>query len=287
MKPSFLRWLCAAGLLAPFCMTTCYDDPLPTNSALVTGVTGGDGGTGGDDGTGGTGGQPEDGAGGTGGEAGGAGGEGGGGPVVINEIVLNPLGTDAGCFIEIKGTPGASLDTLRLRAVNGNGGAIYNEFRFDATHTFDANGYFVVAQDSKVLLPPGAAFVIDGFADLQNGPDTVILTALGGVPIDAVAYSDDLGKYDPPNVNLGEGQFVIQPNGPYASKSLSRLPDGNDTGNNATDFVYGDLTPGAPNAAATGVGGDGGQGGQAGQGGDGGQAGNGGGGVGGEAGAGG
>ncbi|HEU4405954.1 MAG TPA: lamin tail domain-containing protein [Polyangiaceae bacterium] len=249
MKPSFLRWLWAAGLLAPLGVATCYEEPAPSGPVFDTGGTGGTG-------------EPEEGAGGgvTGG-AGGAGGAGGGaGSLVINELVINPAGDDAGCFIEIKGTPGTPLAGRGLRAVDGEGGAIYAEFRFTEAHALDANGYFVVAQDAAVVLPQNAAFVIDPIANLQDGPDTIILTAPGGVAIDAVSYSDEQGKFDPPNP-LGEGQFALQPSGLNLLDSLSRLPDGNDTGNNATDFAFGEPTPGAANVAATGVGGGGGAGG--------------------------
>jgi hypothetical protein len=61
-------------------------------------------------------------------------------------------------------------------------GSFYAELPFNVTHTFDANGSFVVAQDDTVAIIAGSAFRINPFADLPNGPDNVLL--LG--PDDAV-----------------------------------------------------------------------------------------------------
>jgi hypothetical protein len=179
------------------------------------------------------------------------GGSGGGGvvPPVINEVVFNPPGTDVGCYTELHGTPGASLNGFILRAVNGNGGTTINEVKFTSAHSFDANGFFVVAQDNTVVLPAGAAFLISTFADLQNGPDNLVLLDPAGVTVDAVGYSDAAGKFDPPNFFVGEGTFALQPAGANAALSMSRIPDGHDTNNNGPDFPFGVKTPGAPNAA--------------------------------------
>ncbi|HEU4539318.1 MAG TPA: hypothetical protein VFS00_34595, partial [Polyangiaceae bacterium] len=193
---------------------------------------------------------------------------------MINESVFNPPGADKSCYLELKGPPGASLAGYTLRAINGNGGQPYNAITFGANAALDANGYFVVAQDNTVLLPPGAAVLINGFPDLQNGPDSVALVGPDGVVLDALGYSDGLGKFDPPNVFAGEGKFALQPTGPNEGASLSRLPDGGDTNDNATDFGFGERTPGAANVAAGGTAGSAGSGGGAGSGGAAGEAGN-------------
>ncbi|HEU4406978.1 MAG TPA: hypothetical protein VFS43_17045, partial [Polyangiaceae bacterium] len=200
---------------------------------------------GGEAGAGGAGGA-EAGAGGAGGAGGGAGGGGAVAPV-INELVFNPPGTDVGCFAELKGTPSASLAGFVLRAINGNGGALIFEILFTAEHAFDENGYFVVAQDANVVLPPGAAFIINPVIDLQNGPDNLTLVDPAGVTVDALGYSDATGAFNPPNIFLGEGTFALQPLGTSAAGSLSRLPDGADANNNSIDFGVGLRTPGAAN----------------------------------------
>ncbi|MCU0687888.1 MAG: hypothetical protein MUF34_37530, partial [Polyangiaceae bacterium] len=116
-------------------------------------------------------------------------------------------------------------------------------------HAFDANGYFVVAQDNTVVLPAGAAALVSNLIDLQNGPDSLVLVSPGpsSVTLDALGYSDAAGQYAPPNVFAGEGTTALQPAGANAAASLSRLPDGSDTSNNSVDFKFGTKTPGASN----------------------------------------
>ncbi|HEU4538285.1 MAG TPA: lamin tail domain-containing protein, partial [Polyangiaceae bacterium] len=237
------------------------------NTGGTGGTTGGTGGTGG--GTGGVGGTGggTGGIGGTGGFAGtgggtggvsgtgGAGGGGGSNKVVINEIVFNSSpGADVGSFIELKGPPGTSLAGYTIRPINGNGGMPYGVVTLEGNATIGTNGYFVLAQDATVTVPAGAVLLVNVLADLQNGPDSVLLLDPTGATIDALGYSDGLGKFDPPNVNQGEGPFAIQPAGPNANDSLARLPDGSDTNNNSVDFDFGQKTPGAPNLPSTVVG---------------------------------
>jgi hypothetical protein len=173
----------------------------------------------------------------------------GGALPVINELFFNSKGADVGCFIELKGTPGASLNGFTLRAVNGAGGTTIDEVKFNATHVFDANGFFVVVQDTTVVLPAGAASIVNALADLQNGPDNLVLVDPTDVTVDAIGYSDVTGKFNPPNVFAGEGVFAVAPNEAQLdlNSTLSRQPDGNDTNNNAVDFGVGPRTPGAPN----------------------------------------
>jgi somatomedin B domain-containing protein len=197
------------------------------------------------------------GASGTSGASGASGGGGAGGvagnPIVINEVVLNPSGIDFGCFIELKGPPGASLAGHVLRSVGGNG-TLNSEFKFQAAHALDAKGYFVVAQDATVQLAAGAASVINAFADLQNGPDSLVLVNAGGAVLDALGYSAENGTFLPPNTSAGEGPFAVQPAGANVNASLARVPDGKDTNNNAADFKFGQRTPGAANTLANGAG---------------------------------
>jgi hypothetical protein len=198
---------------------------------------------------GGQGGTPGGGAGGLGGEAGWP----SPGPIVINELFFDAPTTDVGCFIELKGPPNASLAGYKLRGINGQQTTpqdFYAEIVFDASRALDANGYFVVAQDATVNVASNAAFVINVRADLQNGPDNVLLLGPGDIVVDGVGYSGFDGTFEPPDVFRGEIAAAVSP--PDANKgfSLSRLPDGTDAGNNATDFGLGTKTPGAPNAGA-------------------------------------
>ncbi|HEU4409833.1 MAG TPA: hypothetical protein VFS43_31560 [Polyangiaceae bacterium] len=214
--------------------------------------TGGSGTGGSGTGGSGTGGSGTGGSG-TGGSGTGGSGGGGSGPIVINELAYNSKGTpDAGCYIELKGPPGASLANHSLRSINGNGGTLIAEFKFSSGQALDANGYFVIAQDNTVTVPAGGAIVVSTFADLQNGPDSLVLVNNAtSATLDAVGYSDALGAFNSPNIFQGEGKFAIAPTTPQVDLgfALSRLPDGGDTNDNFTDFGIGARTPGAANVA--------------------------------------
>ena len=159
--------------------------------------------------------------------------------VVINEVLYDPPGKDAGCFVELMGTPGLSLDDYFLAGVNGSGGKQYNLIDLSG-HRIPWDGYFVVAQDENVA----DADMIDSKADFQNGPDNIELWH-GDNRIDSVGYGDFSEA-----VFTGEGEPTFDLSG----YSIGRRPDGADTNNNSIDFVGLSLaSPGAPNGARIGV----------------------------------
>jgi hypothetical protein len=172
-------------------------------------------------------------------------------PLVINELFVNPPGVDAGGFIELKGSPGASLAGHVLRAVDGEG-VIYAEIAFSPNNALDANGYFVVAQDATVVVGPGSALIADAAADLRNGPDGLVLVGPTGATLDAIGYSDEFGAFAPSAVFVGEGSFAVNAPQGDLTKTMSRLPDGVDTNDNAADVRLGVPTPGAANVPAAG-----------------------------------
>ena len=66
------------------------------------------------------------------------------GQIVINELDADQSGTDTAEFIELKGTPGASLDGYVVVLFNGSDNLSYNNaFDLDGK-TFDANGFFIL-----------------------------------------------------------------------------------------------------------------------------------------------
>ena len=158
------------------------------------------------------------------------------GQVVINEVLHDPPGKDAGCFVELMGKPGLNLDDYSLVGVNGDGGRQYS-FVDLSGHRIPWNGYFVVAQDESV---PDAD-LIDSAANFQNGPDNIELW-YKDEKIDAVGYGDFLGA-----VFTGEGEPTFD----LANYSIGRRPDGADTDDNSIDFVgLPRISPGAPNGPA-------------------------------------
>jgi hypothetical protein len=161
------------------------------------------------------------------------------GLVVINEVLYDPPGTDAGCFVELMGTPGLNLDDHFLVGINGSGGKQYNLIDLSG-HAIPRDGYFVVAQDESVP----EADLIDSQADFQNGPDSIELWH-GENRIDSVGYGNFSGA-----VFAGEGDPTLD----LSDYSIGRKPDGEDTNNNSMDFVGLALTsPGAPNSPGAAV----------------------------------
>jgi len=161
------------------------------------------------------------------------------GGVVINEVLYDPPGKDAGSFVELAGTSGMSLNDYFLIGVNGSGGKEYN--RVDLTgYSIPLSGFFVVAQDENV---PNAD-LIDSKADFQNSPDSIQLWR-GEELIDAVGYGD-FSEAD----FAGEGTPTLDLSG----YSIGRRPDGLDSDDNCIDFVgLAVASPGEPNGPSMAV----------------------------------
>jgi hypothetical protein len=163
--------------------------------------------------------------------------------VRINEFMYDNVGTDAGCFIELYGPSGLSLNGWQLIMVNGYNGT--DKKIIDLTgHSIPTNGFFVIAQDATVP----EYDMIDALADFENGPDNIHLRK-DGFTYDAVGY----GSFDPAEYFMGETWPTYDPGYPYGY-SLCRYPDGADLDYNRRDFgVYGSAynTPGTANAAPT------------------------------------
>jgi hypothetical protein len=156
---------------------------------------------------------------------------------VISEFFYDAVGGDDGLsFIELYGTPGASLAGLVLEGVNGSNGAAGPSLSL--TGAIPPDGIFVVADataggQSSVV---GADLLLD--FDFQNGPDSVVLRS-GSVVLDALGY----GVFAPGEVFAGEGAPAADP---AAGASLARRFADVDTGDNAADFVVLEMpTPGS------------------------------------------
>ncbi|MCB0445362.1 MAG: T9SS type A sorting domain-containing protein, partial [Gelidibacter sp.] len=91
------------------------------------------------------------------------------GQVVINEIDADTPGTDTAEFIELKGTPNASLDGLVVVLYNGSNDTSYAAFDLDGK-TLDANGFFILANTGLIS---GQDIDLGASNALQNGADAV------------------------------------------------------------------------------------------------------------------
>ncbi|MBN1880289.1 dockerin type I repeat-containing protein [bacterium] len=156
--------------------------------------------------------------------------------IKLNEVFINSVGTDAGCFIELYYPGGVSLDNYSIVGVNGNGGVDYQVIDLTG-YSIPSDGFFVIAQDDTVANYD----MISTNADYQNGPDSIQLR-MNEVVVDAMGYGDFSSA-----IFAGEGSPapIIDPQYDY-----SRIPDGVDTDDNLTDFQVGLLTPGGINQAA-------------------------------------
>ena len=147
---------------------------------------------------------------------------------ILSEVLYDASGSDDGSvFVEIHGTPGESLDGLRVEGVNGSGGAVTGAI--ELTGVIPADGFFVLAD----VTGAGVTFVAaaDQLAnfDFQNGPDSLVLRSETAV-LDALGY----GVFTPSEVFAGEGAAAPDP---PAGSSLARRFADIDTNDNAADFV--------------------------------------------------
>ena len=156
---------------------------------------------------------------------------------LVSELFYDASGSDNGLsFVELYGSPGASLDGLVIEGVNGSNGAVGPVLVLSGV--FPGDGFFVVGDDrgDGGTDVAGADLVLN--FDFQNGPDSVLLRS-GAVVLDAVGY----GVFEASEVFAGEGSPA--PDVP-ADSSLARRFANVDTDDNAADFVaLGVPTPGS------------------------------------------
>ncbi|REJ76485.1 MAG: hypothetical protein DWQ30_18035 [Acidobacteria bacterium] len=174
----------------------------------------------------------------------------GGGALVINEIDYDQPGTDTAEFIELLNVDTVSVDLsgFAVELINGSGGGAssYGTFPLPAV-TLAPGEYFVLCSDVATV----GACDLPVLSSIQNGaPDAVALTS-GGAIVDTVSYEGDV-----PGFTEGSGVGLEDDGGggvggPNDFKGLSRLPDGLDSEQNALDFQFVCVTPGAPNTSAT------------------------------------
>lgn len=150
------------------------------------------------------------------------------GVVIIDEIFYDEIGTDGpNVFIELWGPPSLSLDGFSLVGVNGQNGVDY--VTIDLTgYTIDGSGYFLIVHSGSALTAI-ADMVSDG-ADLQNGPDSVVLK-FGIITVDALGYGSGAYVYE-------GSPAVDSPTG----MSLSRCSH-SDTDENLADFQESEPSP--------------------------------------------
>ncbi|HEY2775082.1 MAG TPA: lamin tail domain-containing protein [Candidatus Binatia bacterium] len=181
--------------------------------------------------------------------------------LVINEIDYDNVGTDAAEFVEVFNPTSApiSLSGIALVLVNGGSNTEYDRFDLSPAGSLAASQYLVVGATSVVSSVPAGVETIDAGAVtslIQNGaPDGVaLIDAVHSTLIDALSYEGSMTMAQitgfPGTVSLVEGTAlpVSVADSNTVNGSLSRLPDGSDTNDAATDWKFSSTpTPGAAN----------------------------------------
>jgi len=161
-----------------------------------------------------------------------------GSTAVINEIDYDAVGADGTGFVELRnnGTEAVDLAGLALVLVNGGDGTEYD--REALTGTLAPGGYHVVEIEAQNGAPDGVALLRTATAEL----------------LDALSYEGAItaAVIDGTTYNLVEGNVLAATvaDSNSVDGSLIRSPDGSDTNDAATDWVFTTtVTKGAANVA--------------------------------------
>jgi Collagen triple helix repeat (20 copies) len=159
------------------------------------------------------------------------------GGLVLNEIDYDQVGADAGGFVEIMNTGGAAapLDGLAVVLVNGGDGAEYD--RVELTGTLLGGGHLAIEVDAQNGAPDGVALFATEF----------------GMLLDSLSYEGEItaATIDGQTFDLVEGTPTTAADSNTVAGSLSRIPDGFDRNDAASEWTFTtSATPGAENVAS-------------------------------------
>lgn len=160
--------------------------------------------------------------------------------LVLNEVDYDQVGTDGDGFVELKNTGTAAIDLAGIALVYLDGADSEEYGREALTGTLDPGAYLVVAGDAQNGAPDGLALV-----DTDDGALLDALSYEGGISAAVIS-----GR----TYSLVEGTMLAATvaDSNTAAGSLSRIPDGADTNDAASDWVFTTtLTRGAANVATT------------------------------------
>lgn len=158
--------------------------------------------------------------------------------LVISEVLYDVPGEDTNgvLFIELRGTPGATIGGVVVRCVNGDGGKVTDTIQLPETALIPDDGVYVIADGITGNLTATTVVNADIVAnfDPQNGPDAIQLVSPDGVLLDVVGYGSPLPLHDADGLLMYEGTPATKV---PAGQSLARDPDGHDTDQNVLDFT--------------------------------------------------
>jgi hypothetical protein len=165
----------------------------------------------------------------------------------LSEVYYDCDGDESdGCqFIELAGTPNASISGVQVLIVNGSDGKVQKIIALPEDAVFSDSGYYVVAdaRTHAALETQVAHADLVLNLDPQNGPDAIQLLDENGAFVDAVGYGEGM-------VALGANEFPLYESMPAldveAGHSLCRS-EAVDGDVNPTDFFDCIPTPGEEN----------------------------------------
>ncbi len=163
--------------------------------------------------------------------------------LVINEVDYDQVGTDMAEFIELKnvGSTTVNLDSYTLELVNGGDNTVYQTVDLPNINLAPGD-YFVICGNGSTV--PNCDFPFPGALSnrIQNGaPDAVRLLLNNALQVDALSYEGTVT-----GAAEGTGTASSDSDGTHGV-GLSRLPNGNDTNDNNSDFGLTCITPGTAN----------------------------------------
>jgi hypothetical protein len=179
--------------------------------------------------------------------------------LIINEVDYDQVGTDTAEFVEIYNSSAAPipLTGVSLVMVNGSTSTVYTTVDLAPAGTINPGQYLVVGATSVVSTVPMGTLVIDAGAVtnyIQNGSPDGLALVYGGMLLDALSYEGSITAATiagvPGTVSLVEGTALATSvaDSNTVPGSLSRLPNGVDTNDAATDWALsGTPTPGTAN----------------------------------------
>ncbi|MFN0059680.1 MAG: lamin tail domain-containing protein [Planctomycetota bacterium] len=180
--------------------------------------------------------------------------------LVINEVDYDNVGTDNAEFIEIFNPTASavSLTNLRLALVNGSTSLSYLVLDLSTAGASIAAGQYLLVRAGTVVVPGGALSITFSAANdnVQNGaPDGIALLDIAtNTLIDALSYEGSMTAVTitgfTGTFNLVEGTVlpIAVADSNTVVGSLARVPNGVDSDNAATDWVFvTTLTPGTSN----------------------------------------
>ncbi len=156
--------------------------------------------------------------------------------LVLNEVDYDQVGADGDGFVELKNTGTTAVDLAGIALVFVDGADSEEYQREELTGTLDPGSYVVVAGDAQNGAPDGIALI-----------DTD-----GGALLDALSYEGGITSavISGQTYSLVEGTMLPETvaDSNATAGSLSRIPDGADTNDAASDWVFTTtLTRGAAN----------------------------------------